>query len=102
MAVRFIYDTSGRYVAFITDGHLFNPGGDWLGFIANGNEVYQHDGTFAGYVTGDDRVVRNRAEHYRSRVSPPPRPLRPLRPLTPLRRMRMPPVPYPYEDVFLG
>ena len=43
MSVRYIYNTSGDYIAFISSDNLFNPDCDWIGFIKNGNEVYNPD-----------------------------------------------------------
>jgi hypothetical protein len=99
MAARYIFNTQGNYVAFIEDNHLFSPERDWIGFVVNGNEVYQRDGKFLGYLLKDDRIAKKRNER-RPRMAPPLRPSRPLRPLRPLRRLRMPRLPYPYEDVF--
>lgn len=102
MAIRYIFNTSGEYVAFVSDRNLFNPDGDWLGFIVNGNEVYQTDGLFVGYLLDDDRIARKEDEVTRSRQLAPFMPLRPLRPLQPLRRLRMPSLPHPYVDIFEG
>ena len=43
MSVRYIFNTSGNYVAFISGDNLFNPDCDWIGFIKNGNEVYSSE-----------------------------------------------------------
>ena len=100
MAVRYIFNTSGDYVAFVQNENLFAPNTEWIGFIKNGNEVYYPDGQFLGYILSDDRIVRKKYELPKLRQLRPLTPLRPLRPLTPLRRLRMPRLPYPYEDVF--
>lgn len=102
MAVRYIFNTNGDYVAFVQDKNLFSPDGDWLGFIVNGNEVYQTDGLFAGYLLKDDRIARKKNDLTRPRQLVPLRPLRPLRPLQPLKRLRMNRLLYPYEDIFEG
>ncbi|MFH0782176.1 MAG: hypothetical protein V2B20_09535 [Pseudomonadota bacterium] len=99
MSIRYIYNTSGEYVAFVQDNNLFNQNSEWLGFIEIGNEVYSKEGEFIGYLLDDDRVIRNKNERKMRRMRPLT-PLRPLRPLRPMRRMRMPKLPYPYEDVF--
>lgn len=100
MTVRYIFNTSGQYVAFITDGNLFTPDGEWIGVIANGNEVYNTEGLYIGLLLDDDRVVRDKQATTPRRIPRPRRPLRPVRPVRPLRRLRMPRLPYPYEDVF--
>lgn len=100
MAHRYIFNTSGDYVAFIQDDNLFDVDANWIGFLQNGNEVYKSNGEFLGYVLSDDRIVRNRTEPPRPRLMRPLQPLRPLRPLRPLQRLRMTRLPYPFEDVF--
>jgi hypothetical protein len=100
MPIRYIFNSSGQYVAFLDGEHLFSPKSDWLGFLRNGNEVYADNGAFMGYLLEDDRIVRNKRERPRPRQLPPLRPLKPLRPLRPLHRLRMPRLPPPYEDVF--
>lgn len=100
MTIQYIYNTSGEYVAFLKDGYLFSPDGTWLGFIVAGNEVYQKDGRFLGYLLDDDRIVVRRNERpkrQRARIAQPPRPAIPVRPL---RRLRMANLPFPYKDVF--
>jgi len=100
MGVRYLFNTSGDYVAFIQGDNLFNPDGEWLGVVLNGNEVYNTDGLYIGTVSDDDRVVSDRRLGVTRFIPRPMRPPRPLRPLRPLRRLRMFRVPYPYEDVF--
>ena len=96
MTVRYLFRTSGEYVAFVQDDNVFTPDCDWIGFIQNGNEVYHDGGAFMGYLLDDDRVARNRQEARRM-----PR-MRPMRPMRPMRRLRMLRLPYPYQDVFEG
>lgn len=100
MSVRYIYNTSGEYSAFISQNNLFNIHCEWIGFIKNGNEVYNNDGIYIGLVTDDDRIVRNK--HFDNPYPKliPTRPTRPVRPKKPIRRLRMPRLPYPYEDIF--
>lgn len=100
MSVRYLFNTSGDYVAFVQGQNVFAPDADWIGFLRNGNLLYTTDGNFQGYVLQDDRVARNKAEPLKPRVLAPLQPLRPLKPLKPLKRLRMPKLPYPYEDVF--
>jgi hypothetical protein len=100
MTVRYIFNTSGQYVAFITGGNLFTPDGEWIGVIANGNEVYNTNGLYIGLVLDDDRIIRDKRDTTPKWVPRPRCPRRPPIPMEPLRRLRMPEVPYPYEDVF--
>lgn len=101
MAVRYIYNTMGDYVAFVQDNkNLFDPDCNWLGFISNGNEVYLKDGAFLGYLIDDDRIVKDTTEVNKANIPIPLHPLRPLRPLRPLKRLRMTRLPHPYIDIF--
>lgn len=100
MAVRYLFNTAGEYVAFAKDQHVFAPKGDWIGFVRSGNLLYNTNGEFLGYILEDDRVARKKSEGRRPRAPVPLRPLRPLVPLRPLKRLRKPKLPYPYEDVF--
>jgi hypothetical protein len=95
--VRYVFRTSGEYAGHIIGDYLFTPTNEWLGFVVGGNEVYNTNGTFLGYLLDDDRIVRRRGE-IKPRRPRPARPTRPVRPLRPLRRLRMPRLPYPYED----
>ena len=100
MSVRYIYNTSGEYVAFISGKYLFSLDCEWLGAVANGNEVYNTDGLLIGYVLDDDRIVRDKRMTIPKRIARPARPPRPARPARPLRRLRMTRLLYPYEDIF--
>jgi hypothetical protein len=100
MGVRYLFTTSGRYAGFLAGDHLFGTEASWLGFLRNGNEIYSGSGHFLGYVTGDDRLVRNTSEPLRLPLPPPIPPIPPVPPVPPLPRLPMPPVPAPYLDVF--
>jgi len=82
-----IYATSGEWVAILHDGHLYDTRGDWIAWI-DGNEVYTRDGVYAGFLSRDRRVLRQRIRRTRPlRPAPliPPK-IRPpaLVPLAPL------------------
>jgi len=99
MSIRYIFNTSGQYSAFIHEDDLFSIDCDWLGVIRNGNEVFNTEGYFIGQVLDDDRIARATNQN-RQNIPRPVRPLRPIRPLRPLRRLRMMKLPYPYKDIF--
>jgi hypothetical protein len=100
MSTRYVFNTSGDYVAFISDGHLFSASGEWLGVVSNNREIHKPDGNFLGQLTSDDRVVWHSSDGFRTRVIRPLRPIKPLRPIRPIRRLRMPRLPNGYQDVF--
>jgi hypothetical protein len=102
VSVRYIFSTSGEYVAFVKNGHLFTPDCEWIGTVGPGNQVFKSNGTYLGMILNDDRIVRSKTDLPKLPKLPALPPLRPLRPLPPLRRLRMPPLPYPYIDAFEG
>lgn len=101
MVTRYIFNTSGEYVAFKSGDNLFDKECNWIGFIKNDNEVYNTKGKYVGYILDDDRVVRNTSNSLnKPGLLVPLRPLKPLKPLNPLKRLRMLKLPFPYIDVF--
>lgn len=100
MQARYLFNTSGDYVAFVYGDNVFSPDCEWIGWVASGGDLYSVSGDFMGKIQGDDRVVRRRGEPQRPKVARRARPVRPLRPLRPLKRLRMPKLPPPYVDVF--
>ena len=63
-----IYSTSGEWVALLHEGHLYDTCGERIAWL-DGNEVYNRDGLYAGFLSKDGRVLRERVRR--------PRPLRP-------------------------
>lgn len=100
MSYRYLYNSRGKYVAFASGRYLFSPQCDWIGFIANGNEVYDLHGRIAGFVLDDDRIVTSNNLPYRLVQQVPFEPLRPLQPLEPFPRLAAAPLPYPWRDMF--
>lgn len=99
MGVRYLFNSSGQYVAFVSGHHVFDTDCEWLGFIANGNEMYDTRGQFIGYVLDDDRVAKRLSEIKMPKLVPF-KPFKPMRPFNPLRRLRMAPLPLGYVDIF--
>jgi hypothetical protein len=100
MSVRYIFNTSGNYVAFVQKNHIFDSNSKWLGFIEDGDDVYDAmDGSYIGTLSTDDRLLVNTQVQGHSRLRPP-RPLTPLRPKRPMRRLRMSRLPRGYRDYF--
>ena len=62
MALHPIYTTRGEHVAFFDSGHLYNLGGEWIGFVDTRNGyVYSVLGEYVGYIHKDGRILRKRA-----------------------------------------
>lgn len=100
MTVRYIFNTSGSYVAFVQGNHLFDPNSNWLGFIEDGDDVYDaKDGSYIGTLSTDDRLLVNTQVHGHNRLRPL-RPLKPVKPIRPMRRLRMSRLPKGFRDYF--
>ena len=100
MAVRYIFSTSGNYVAFVHGNNLFDTNSNWIGFIEDGDDVYSaEDGSYMGTLSTDDRLLVNTQARGHNRMRPL-RPLRPLRPMRPMRRLRMSRLPRGFRDYF--
>jgi len=85
----FIYDTVGDWQATRIGNFIFNPRGEYIGFV-EGKEVYKRDGEWIGRLSRDGRILRKRSEHRHDfHPSPPPAPPRPgkLPPRAPLPPM---------------
>ncbi len=73
----FIYNTDGDWFAAKIGDHLFDPRGEWVGFVENG-EVWTASGEWIGALSRDGRILRKRAAPHRPlRKDIPPRPPRP-------------------------
>ncbi len=100
MSVRYIFNTSGNYIAFVQENHLFDLNSKWLGFIEDGDDVYDaKDGSYIGTLSTDDRLLVNTQVQGHRRLRPL-RPLTPLRPMRPMRRLRMSRLPRGFRDYF--
>lgn len=100
MSIRYIFNTSGNYVAFVQANYLFDPNSNWLGFIEDGDDVYSaKDGSYMGTLSADDRLLVNTQVKEYNRLRPL-RPLSPLKPMPPMRRLRMTGLPRGFRDYF--
>ncbi|MBM3152311.1 MAG: hypothetical protein FJZ96_08960 [Chloroflexi bacterium] len=84
-----IYTSRGDASAFLAYPYLFNPLGDWIGFVTAGRDVYSVLGVFVGTLTSDPRILRKRVlEETRPNLKPPPPPEKLYPPATvPLAKM---------------
>ncbi len=97
---RFIWNTDGDWVATLVDGHLWDMGGFWVGWVEPGGHVYTTDGEWIGTLSKDSRILRKRTVSQRElRTDIPPRPAKPELP----GRAPLPPsftgLPYSVIDV---
>jgi hypothetical protein len=81
-----IYSSRGEAEAYLVFPYLFNRSGEWIGWVTPQKEVYSVLGNYVGFLTGDPRIVRKRAEDTtRPRMKVPPAPRRLVTPAhTPL------------------
>jgi hypothetical protein len=87
--ITYIYSTAGDWVALVDENkqHVYDTRGEWIAWL-DGKEVYTRDGMYAGFLSDDGRILRERVRKQRPlrpvpatphRVRPPARaPLAPL------------------------
>jgi hypothetical protein len=72
-----IYSSRGEAEAYLVFPYLYNRSGEWIGWVTPQREVYSVLGNYVGFVTGDPRIVRKRAEdNIRPHQKPPSPPRR--------------------------
>ena len=76
-----IYTTAGDLGAYLHYPYLYNPQGEWIGFVTPHREVYSVLGNYVGMLAKDARILRKRSYDFSK-----PR----LEPLPPQRRITVP------------
>ncbi len=72
-----IYTTPGDLGAYLLYPYLYNPQGEWIGYVKPNREVYSVLGNYVGIFTDDPRILRRRSYDFsKPREEPPPRPRR--------------------------
>ena len=78
-----IYTTSGDTGGYLRYPYIYNQAGDWIGWVADKNQVYSVYGRYVGWLNKDNRILRRRADDFqKSDQPPPPTPPRLLPPAT--------------------
>jgi hypothetical protein len=97
-----IYTSVGDWAALMVFPYLYNPTGEWVGWITPEREVFDVDGLYVGWLTGDPRILRKRTyDTLMPRRTPPTSPERVRPPATvPLPPM-MAELPFEYVDVLM-
>ena len=95
-----IYTTSGDLGAFLVYPYLYNPQGEWIGYVTTEREVYSVLGNYVGTLTPDPRILRKRSYDFSKPRQNPPQPQPRIRvpatvPLPPL----MAELPYTMIDI---
>ncbi|PJF27806.1 MAG: hypothetical protein CUN53_02655 [Phototrophicales bacterium] len=78
----FIYDTPGDWQGVVLSNFIFDPRGDYIGFIIEEKpevyDVYTASGEWIGYLIPDGRIVRKRTSDRRPLLKKlPPKPAKP-------------------------
>lgn len=70
-----IYNSRGEAGAFLEYPYVFNPLGEWVGFVLPNREVYSVLGVYVGTLNNDPRILRRRSTSTlkaHAEVPPPP------------------------------
>jgi hypothetical protein len=95
-----IYTTLGDWFAMLVYPYIFNTIGEWIAWVTPGNQIYDVEGGYVGFLTDEPRILRRRVHHDPiPKRTPPPAPDRIRTPsLVPLPPM-MHELPYGIIDV---
>lgn len=72
-----IYTTSGDTAGFLVYPYLFDPVGEWIGWVEEHRLVYSVFGQYVGWLNHDFRILRRRSDDFaHPDREPPARPVR--------------------------
>jgi len=72
-----IYTSNGDVAAFLLYPYIYNTVGEWIGFCTAEREAFSVLGNYVGYLSDDQRILRQRTLSTPSRhQASPPRPPR--------------------------
>jgi hypothetical protein len=97
-----LYSSRGDAAALLGYPYIFNLGGEWIGLVTAGRDVYSVLGFYVGYLREDRRIVRERTPSgHKPRLQPPAPPQKISAPSSmPLAPM-MSELPYGVIDILL-
>ena len=97
---KYIFNTKGKYVAFILDNkYCFSKNNDYIGFFV-GINLYNYSGEYLGTLTSDDRIIKDKNKKLPN-ITPIFKPNKPYLPYSPYNRYAMPRLPTNFEDIFI-
>jgi hypothetical protein len=68
-----IYTTSGDWAAMLVGRYIYNPQGDWIGWVEADSQVFSVRGEYAGWLSKDFRILCHRdTTQVMPRRGPPP------------------------------
>ena len=77
-AGQFIWNTYGDWSATLLDGHIWDLGGHWIGWVEENGDVFKGDGEWIGMLSKDSRILKKRTAPRRElRTDIPPMPPKP-------------------------
>lgn len=56
-----IYTTRGDLGAYLVYPYIYNPQGDWIGWVTPDRKIFSVLGYYVGWLTSDPRILRKRA-----------------------------------------
>ena len=59
-----IYTTSGDTAGFLVYPYLFDPVGEWIGWVEEHRLVYSVFGQYVGWLNYDFRILRRRSDEF--------------------------------------
>src|SRR4030042_2395259 len=76
-----IYTSRGDWAALLVFPHVFSSVGEWIGWMTPDRQVYDVDGIYVGWLTGEPRILRKRTyDQPPGRQAPPAAPQKPPAP----------------------
>ena len=71
-----IYTSRGDLGAYLVYPYLYNPQGEWIGWVTPERDVYSVLGNYVGWVSKDPRILRKRSYDFSKPTRQPPSPPR--------------------------
>ena len=67
-----IYTTKGDVGALLSYPYLYNPVGEWIGWVTPDSQVYSVHGQYVGWLSGDPRILRKPSDSFDMPRQKPP------------------------------
>ncbi|MDH3943071.1 MAG: hypothetical protein OEV06_03115 [Anaerolineae bacterium] len=67
-----VYTTRGDCEAYVVFPMIYNPLGEWIGWLTPEKEVFSVHGDYVGWITPEPRILRKRTDDFSRPKSQPP------------------------------
>ncbi len=57
---QFLWNSYGDWIGCLLEGHIWDPGGGWIGWVDANRDVYKADGEWIGTLSKDGRILKKR------------------------------------------